>query len=73
MLILDLDTLPLDNRVFRDLKRKNPTLSIITLSTRSFHPELKEAMTDHICACLNKPVDPDELHYWAKAILDDVQ
>jgi DNA-binding NtrC family response regulator len=73
VLILDLDTLPVGNRVFRDLKKKNPKLSIIALSSRPFHPELKEAMAGYIYACLNKPVDPDELGYWVKAITRDVQ
>ena len=68
VLILDLDTLPVDNRVLRDLKRKNPKLSIIGLSARSFHPELKEAMTGYIYACLCRPVDPDELIYWIRTI-----
>jgi DNA-binding NtrC family response regulator len=68
VLILDLDALPIDNRVLRDLKRKNPRLSIIGLSARPFHPELKEAMADYIYACLCRPVDPDELIYWIKTI-----
>jgi hypothetical protein len=39
--ILDLDTLPVDNRLFRTLRKTNPGVCIIALSNRPFHPELK--------------------------------
>jgi len=69
--ILDLDTVPVENRRFRDLKRKCPGLFIIAVSGRPFHPELKEAMTTHIYACLCKPVDPDDLIYLVKSIFSN--
>ncbi len=69
--ILDLDTVPVDNRSFRDLKKANPGLSVLAVSGRLFHPELKEAITSYIYACLCKPVDPDELVYWVKSIFCD--
>ncbi len=67
-LILDLDTVPVDNLSFRDLKKANPGLCVLAVSGRLFHPELKEAITSYIYACLCKPVDPDELFYWVKSI-----
>ncbi len=69
IVILDLDDPPVNNRLIRDIKRKHPTLQIIGISGRSFHPELKEAITNHIYACLCKPVDPEELAYLVKSIL----
>ena len=48
--ILDLDGLSVDNRFFRDLKRINPSVVFIALSSRPFHPELKESLCDHIYA-----------------------
>ncbi|MGO9566257.1 MAG: hypothetical protein ACLP5H_01825 [Desulfomonilaceae bacterium] len=69
--ILDLDTVPVDNHHFRDLKRKYPRLSILVVSDRLLHPELKEAMTTHIYACLCKPLDPDDLVYLVKSIFCD--
>ena len=68
--ILDLDSLPVDNRLIRKLKRKNPSLRIIGISSRSFHPELREAMSSHIYACLGKPVDEEELVFWVKSSLE---
>jgi DNA-binding NtrC family response regulator len=65
--ILDLDSLPISNRDIRDLTKQNPGLIILVLSERTFHPELKEAMSHYIHACLTKPVDPEELFYWLKA------
>lgn len=68
VVILDLDGLPADNRFFRDLKRKNPSAIFIALSSRPFHPELKESLCVHIYACIRKPYDPMELNYWLKTI-----
>jgi DNA-binding NtrC family response regulator len=66
--ILDLDSLPVDNRFIRGLCRESPDLRVIGISRRTFHPELEEAMRTYISACLSKPVDPDELIYWLKSI-----
>lgn len=68
VVILDLDDLSADNRFFRDLKIKNPSVIFIALSSRPFHPELKESLCDHIYACIHKPYDPMELYYWLKTI-----
>ncbi len=54
VLIVDLDNSAVDNRFVRALKRSNPELRIVALSNRPFHPELKEAMSSHIYACLEK-------------------
>ncbi len=69
VVIIDLDTLPVDKRLFRKLKRIEPDLNIMVLSSRPFHPELEEAMSRHIYACLSKPVDEEELNYWIKSLL----
>ena len=71
VVILDLDTLSVDDRFITKLRRKNPGLPIMGLSSRPFHPELKEAMSTHICACLGKPPDLDELIYCVKAFCED--
>jgi DNA-binding NtrC family response regulator len=68
VVIMDLDTLPVDNRFIRHLKRHKKKVYIIGLSSRPFHPELQEAVSTHIYACLGKPVDTDELIYWLKSI-----
>ena len=68
VVILDLDSLPVDNRLFREMKRKNPRIHIVGLSSRSFHPELEEAMSRHISSCLTKPVDMEELLYWLRNV-----
>jgi len=35
---------------------------------RAFHPELEEAMSNYIFACLSKPADEDELVFWIKSL-----
>lgn len=68
VVIVDLDSLPVDNFLFRSLKRINPGVHIVGLSSRPFHPELEEAMSHHISSCLSKPVDVEELVYWIRSI-----
>ena len=68
--VLDIDTVPIDNRTVREITLKFPEVYFFCLSNQPFHPELKEAICYHIYACLNKPVDPDELFYWLKSIDD---
>jgi DNA-binding NtrC family response regulator len=67
-IILNLDTVSVTNKIFRDLKRKNPLANIIAFSERQYHPELEEALRDYISVCLAKPVDPDELFYWLRCV-----
>jgi DNA-binding NtrC family response regulator len=67
-MIIVLDTLPVDKLFFRDLKRLHPMMNIIGLSKQSFHPELEEAISQHIFACVNKPVDPEEIIFLLKSI-----
>lgn len=68
--ILNMDSVSLDNRLIRDIKR-DTTLQIIAISSKSFHPDLEEAIRDHVYACLRQPVDPDELIYWIKSIQEN--
>jgi len=71
VVIMDLDNLPVDNRFFRELKRKNPRVHIVGLSSRPFHPELEEAMSSHISSCLTKPLDMEELLYWLRSVCQE--
>jgi DNA-binding NtrC family response regulator len=68
VVLLDLDMVSVHSRFFRLLKAESPHLSILALSERTFHPELKEALTHHICACFRKPLEQDELAFWLKAV-----
>ena len=68
VLILDLDSLSVDNRFFKDFSRQNPTVQIIGLSSRPFHPELEEAMRQYISSCIGKPVEEEELIFWVKSM-----
>lgn len=64
----DIDTVHADNRIIRDLTLKFPGVYFFCLSKYPFHPELKDAICYHIYACLNRPIDPDELFYWLHSI-----
>ncbi len=70
VLIVDLDTLPVNNNFFRSLKKQHPNIGILCLSSRTHHPGLEESMGSHICASLAKPLNSEELFYWLKAIAE---
>ncbi|MEW6349704.1 MAG: response regulator [Thermodesulfobacteriota bacterium] len=68
--LVDLDLTTLGSSFFKRVRHLQPHLSVLTMSGQAFHPELKEAMTHHICACLRKPLDREELLFWLKAVAD---
>ncbi|MEM5789262.1 MAG: hypothetical protein AAGU11_18265 [Syntrophobacteraceae bacterium] len=67
-IILDLDTMPVDNALIKEIRKLNPLLCIIGISSRTFHPELEEALRTNISVCLTKPVDVDQLFYWLRSV-----
>ena len=69
--IIDIDSIPIDNRLVRKLTLKFPGMYFFCLSEKPFHPELKDAICYHIYACLNKPVDEDELFYFLRSIYEN--
>jgi DNA-binding NtrC family response regulator len=71
VVVLDLNTLSLDNSVIRELTVKNPGVCFLGLTKHRFNPELEEAICYHVYACLTKPVDLDELVYWIMNICED--
>jgi hypothetical protein len=66
--ILDFDTISVDNRDVRDLTMQNPGVHFLGLSSRHYHPELRESICYYIYAFLTKPVDLTEVVYWLESI-----
>lgn len=64
--ILDIDSVPLDSRTIRQITVEFPLVCFFCASRKRIHPELKDAICYHLFAALQKPVDPDELHYFLK-------
>ncbi len=71
LLILDLDSISVDNKFLRKLKTENPDLSILAVSVKTMHPELRESISSYIHACLTKPLDAEELRFWLRSITHD--
>ena len=69
--LMDIDSVAVDNRVIRELVADFPATPFLCISRDRVHPELKDAIRNHIYACLTKPVDQDELSYWMKCIKED--
>ncbi|UCD90525.1 MAG: response regulator [Desulfobacterales bacterium] len=66
--ILDVDSASVDNRGLRQITVDNPEVYFFAMSRHSYNPEFKESICYHIYACLNKPIDQDEMFYWLKCI-----
>ena len=71
VVLMDIDSVPVDNRTIRELTIKHPEAHFLCTSKDRFHPDLKDAICYHIYACLNKPIDLDELFYWLKSIFEE--
>lgn len=68
--IMDVDSVPVTNRMIRQLKTQFAEVSIFFTSQHRLHPDLEDALSQHIYACLSKPLDPEELDFWLKCIRD---
>ena len=67
-MILDLDTVPVNNHFLRGLRKLHPQIDILGISELSYHPGLEEVIGSHLLACLVKPLDVEELCFWLKSI-----
>ena len=68
IVIIDIDTVSIDNYSIKNLKTKNPEVYFFGLSKNHFHPELKDVIGCHIYACIHKPVNLEELFFWLEAV-----
>jgi DNA-binding NtrC family response regulator len=71
--LLDLDSLEVFKRSVRRMTLKFPQVCFLCTSWKPFHPELRHAICYHIYACIQKPIDQDELLYWMKNIADQAE
>ena len=71
--IIDIDSVPVNNRTLRDLSVQHPEIYVFCLSEKRLHPELQDALCHHIYACINKPIDPDEILFWIKSIMKEYE
>jgi DNA-binding NtrC family response regulator len=69
--LMDIDSVGVDNRAIRALAADYPATPFLCISRDRVHPELKDAIRNHIYACLTKPVDMDEITYWLRCIRED--
>ena len=70
--ILDLDTVPVNNQFLRGLRKIHPQLHMLGVSKLSYHPGLEEVIGSHLFACLVKPLDVEELNFWLKTISENL-
>jgi hypothetical protein len=71
--IIDLDFISVDNRVVREYAQGYPEVSFFGASIDRFHPDLQDAISNHFCACLRKPIDLDEIIFWLKSLYENNQ
>ena len=68
--VADLDVVALDDHFFERMFQADYGCSAIVLSSRTYHPELKEAMRRNIFAALRKPCSSRELRICLQALLE---
>ncbi len=66
--LLDLDSFEVSNSFVRRMTVRFPQVCFLCTSWKPFHPELQDAICYHIFACVQQPIDPDELLYWMKSV-----
>ncbi len=71
-IILDIDMVGINNRKIRGLTLSYPESNFLGISTRWFHPDMKDAICCHMYACLRKPIDPNEVIYFISSIYTDL-
>jgi DNA-binding NtrC family response regulator len=71
--ILDVDSVPLDNHAIRYLKASHPSVYLLMASHDRLHPELQDSISHILYACLKKPADFDEITYLLKSIWNVAQ
>jgi|GEM_PF-6872305 len=70
LLVLDLETPGVDNDRLRRWKRSCSHVSIIGLSTKTYHPELKESLRSHLLAVAAKPLNAEEFSCCLRGVVD---
>ena len=65
--LLDLDSIKVSNRAVRQISRRFPRVCFLCTSRQPMHPELKDGISHHIYACIQTPIDREELEYWLKS------
>ena len=71
IVIIDLDFISVDNRIVREYARGFPEVYFFGASRDQFHPDLQEAISNHFCACLRKPIDLDEIVFWLRSLYEN--
>ena len=66
--IIDIDTVCIDNYSFKNLTSENPAVYFFCMSEDHFHPELKDIIGRRIYACIRKSLDLGELFYWLNCV-----
>jgi DNA-binding NtrC family response regulator len=69
-LLIDLDNVHVDNKILRSIRRQHTRLNMMAVSSKKYHPQLRDALREDIVACLRKPLDADELAYWLNSLAD---
>ena len=69
--IMDLDSISVDNRIVRECARGFPEVYFFGASIDRFHPDLQDAISNHFCACLRKPIDLDEIIFWLRSLYEN--
>ena len=66
-MILDPDTVPVNNQFLRGRRKIHPQLHMLGVSKLSYQLGLEEVIGFHLFAGLVKPLDVEELSFWLES------
>ena len=66
--IIDINTVRVDDRIIKGIKTKNFNSFLFFLSKDRFHPHLRESLSSHVFACISRSIDLEEFFYCLNVI-----
>jgi len=71
VVIMDIDTIRIDNHTIQNFALKNPGVYLLCLSCDRFHPDRIDKVCYYIYACIAKPFENEEIFFWLSIIYQD--
>jgi len=72
LILVDFDYLSNATDVLACLRRRLPLVKVIGISSKHFHPELRDAFRDQIFACVQKPLNFQEVEFLVRSFFQDM-
>ena len=68
--LIDIDCFKINNNQVQEIAEQHPNTVLFFTSTERIHPDLKESIAQFVFACMTKPLNPNELVFWLRSLMD---